>query len=173
MNSKPPKRWFISAAIAALILGAILSRVIDPGVCVEKRMLTTNTPALRLFPATPGSKEMMFRFGEALAAAGFDCYSVDLAGFGESPQTFSFTNLLRNFQELKRVLAQWMFSSAIRWAVAVGVCLMRDFALSSLLESASRSSWASMGRRRFYWEVYLRNFFGQPSSEHEQRRSTN
>jgi len=79
-------RWTTAAAIAALILGAILSRTIEPGVCVEKIMLATNTPALRLFPATPGphpiallahgnggSKEMLFRFGEALAAAGFDC----------------------------------------------------------------------------------------------------
>src|SRR4051812_45297739 len=47
-------RWAIAAAIAALILGTILSHVIDPGVRVEKIMLTTNTPALRLFPATPG-----------------------------------------------------------------------------------------------------------------------
>ena len=47
-------RWVIAAAIAALILGAILSRVIEPGVRVEKIMLTTNTPALRIFPATPG-----------------------------------------------------------------------------------------------------------------------
>jgi hypothetical protein len=28
---------------------------------------------------------MLFRFGEAFAAAGFDCYSVDQAGYGESP----------------------------------------------------------------------------------------
>src|SRR5262245_34341754 len=102
MNSKPPNYWLIAAAIAALILGAILSRVISPGVRVEKIMMATNTPALRLSPATPGphpiallahgnlaSKEMFFRFGEALAAAGFDCYSVDQAGFGESPQPLS------------------------------------------------------------------------------------
>jgi len=57
-----------------------------------------HTPSLRLFPATPGphpiallahgaagSKENCFRFGEALAAVGFDCYSVDQAGHGESP----------------------------------------------------------------------------------------
>ena len=29
-----------------------------------------------------GSNEMLFRFGEALAAAGFECYSVDQAGHG-------------------------------------------------------------------------------------------
>ena len=106
-----------AAAVAALILGAILSRVIEPGVRVEKITLTTNTPALRLFPATPGphpiallahgnggSKEMLFRFGEALAAGGFDCYSVDQAGYGESPQSCSLTNLELNFQELERAL---------------------------------------------------------------------
>jgi hypothetical protein len=112
-------RWVVAAALAALILGAILSRVIDPGIRVEKIMLTTNTPALRLFPATPGpypiallahgnlaSKEMLFRFGEALAVAGFDCYSVDQAGFGESPQPLSLTNLLLKPQELERVLGR-------------------------------------------------------------------
>jgi pimeloyl-ACP methyl ester carboxylesterase len=110
-------RWVVAAAIAALILGAILSRVIEPGVRVEKIMLTTNTPALRLFPATPGphpkallahggggSKEMLFRFGEAFAAAGFDCYSVDLAGQGESPQPCSLTNLVLGLQESARAL---------------------------------------------------------------------
>jgi pimeloyl-ACP methyl ester carboxylesterase len=110
-------RWVVAAAIAALILGAILSRVIEPGVRVEKVMLTTNTPTIRLFPATPGphpiallahgataSKEMLFRFGEALAAAGFECYSVDQAGHGESPQPCSLTNLLRKPQELERAL---------------------------------------------------------------------
>src|SRR5437773_466405 len=110
-------RWVITAASAALIFGAILSRVIEPGVRVEKIMLTTNTPALRLFPATPGphpkallahggggSKEMLFRFGEAFAAAGFDCYSVDLAGQGESPQPCSLTNIVLGLQESVRAL---------------------------------------------------------------------
>ncbi len=109
--------WFVAAAIAALILGAIFSRVIDPGVRVKKVMLGTNTPALRLFPTEPGpypiallahgnvgSKEMLFRFGEALAAAGFDCYSVDQAGYGESPRPWSLTNILLHFQESERTL---------------------------------------------------------------------
>jgi pimeloyl-ACP methyl ester carboxylesterase len=97
--------------------GAALSHVIEPGVRVEKIMLTTNTPALRILPATPGphpkallahgctgSKEMLFRFGEALAAAGFDCYSVDQAGHGESPQPCSLTNILLGAQEFERAL---------------------------------------------------------------------
>src|SRR4029450_4986556 len=90
-------RWVVAVAIAALILGAILSRVIEPGVRVEKIMLTTNTPALRIFPATQGphpivllahgsgaSKEMLFRYGEALSVAGFDCYSMDPPEWGVS-----------------------------------------------------------------------------------------
>src|SRR3981189_1445065 len=110
-------RWVVAAAIAGLILGAILSRVIEPGVRVEKIMLTTDTPALRLFPATPGphpkallahgnggSKEMLFRFGEALAAAGFECYSVDQAGHGESPQRWSLTNISLNYEDSERAL---------------------------------------------------------------------
>jgi alpha/beta hydrolase family protein len=112
-------RSVIAAAIAALILGAILSRVIEPGVRVEKIMLTTNTPALRLFPLAPGphpiallahgegaSKEMLFRFGEALAAAGFDCYCVDQAGYGESPQSCSLTNRRLNSLEAERALGE-------------------------------------------------------------------
>ena len=109
--------WVVAAAIISLGAGAALSHVIEPGVRVEKVMLTTNTPALRLFSATPGphliallahggtgSKEMLFRFGEALAAAGFDCYSVDQAGHGESSQPYSLTNILLKFRELERAL---------------------------------------------------------------------
>src|SRR5437868_12522999 len=109
--------WIVAVAVISLAAGAALSHLIEPGVRVEKIMLTTNTPALRLFPATPGphpkallahgcggSKEMLFRYGEALAAAGFDCYSVDQAGHGESPQPFSLTNLDTKFPELERTL---------------------------------------------------------------------
>ena len=111
-------RWVVAVAIISLAAGVALSHRIEPGVRFEKLMLTTNTPALRLFPATPGphpkallahggcgSKEMLFRFGEAFAAAGFDCYSVDQAGQGESPQPFSITNLLLNIQESDRALS--------------------------------------------------------------------
>jgi alpha/beta hydrolase fold len=119
---KPTNGRAIAAAIAAVILGATLSHVIEPGIRVEKIMLTTNTLALRLFPATPGphpivllahgnggSKEMLFRFGEALAAAGFDCYSVDQAGYGESPQSWGESPQTwrgLDFQELERALGE-------------------------------------------------------------------
>ena len=112
-------RWIVVSATISLALGATLSHVIEPGVRVEKIMVTTNTPALRVFPATPGphpiallahggtgSKENMFRFGEALAAAGFNCYSVDQAGHGESPQRYSLTNIRLKFRELERALGE-------------------------------------------------------------------
>jgi hypothetical protein len=77
-------RWIVLAAIAVLILGVILSRVIEPGVRVEKVTLAQDTPALRFMPSGAGphpvallaqgyaaSKETLFRYWEALAAAGF------------------------------------------------------------------------------------------------------
>ena len=112
------RNWIIAGVAAVcLVMGVALSHRIEPGVRVEKIMLTTNTPTLRIFPATPGphpkallahggggSKEMLFRFGEALAAAGFDCYSVDQAGQGESPDPISLTNLILAFRKLERAL---------------------------------------------------------------------
>ena len=121
-------RWALRAigqGATMPLVGAL--RMSEPGVRVEKVMLTANTPALRLSPATPGphpiallahgatgSKENLFRFGEALAAAGFDCYSVDQAGHRESPQPCSFwhvdgnwrwaTNILLKPRELERAL---------------------------------------------------------------------
>jgi hypothetical protein len=47
---------------------------------------------------------MLFRIGEALAAAGFDCYSVDQAGYGASPQSCSRPNVRREFQKAERAL---------------------------------------------------------------------
>jgi pimeloyl-ACP methyl ester carboxylesterase len=114
------KSWFIAGVAAVCVVaGSVLSHRIEPGVRVEKTMLFENIPALRLFPATPGphpkallahgngaSKEMLFRFGEALAAAGFDCYSVDQAGCGESPQSCSLTNRRLKFLEAERALGE-------------------------------------------------------------------
>src|SRR3954454_13317990 len=111
----------IIAGVAAVcsVVSVALSHRIEPGVRVEKTTLTTNTPALRILPATAGphpiallahgggaSKEMLFRFGEALAAAGFDCYCVDQAGCGESPRTCSVTNRRLNFLEAERALGE-------------------------------------------------------------------
>jgi len=121
-------RWIVVAAIISVGAGAALSHVIEPGVRDEKIMLTTNTPALRLFPATPGphpiallahgatgSKEMLFRFGEALAAAGFECYSVDQAGHGESPHPCSVTNTpLKNHPSVLCLPSAWLESIILK-----------------------------------------------------------
>src|SRR5215468_9231576 len=96
---KARARWIIAAAIISLGAGAALSRVIEPGVRVKKVTLAEETPALKFIPAGTGprpvallahgyasSKEALFRYGEALAAAGFICYSVDQPGHGASPR---------------------------------------------------------------------------------------
>jgi pimeloyl-ACP methyl ester carboxylesterase len=88
--------WCITAvALACFAAGVVLSRR------VEAVTLAGDTPALQFRPADPGpypvtllahgvtaSKESLFRLGEALAAAGFVCYAVDLPGHGESPRPF-------------------------------------------------------------------------------------
>jgi pimeloyl-ACP methyl ester carboxylesterase len=138
--------WIVVAAIIILAAGAALSHVIEPGVRVEKVMLTTNTPALRIFPATRGlhpkvvlahgacgSKEMLFRFGEAFAAAGFDCYSVDLAGHGESPQPYSFTNLGTKFPELERALGGVDVFLGHSMGGGAGAWSVRDFGFRPML----------------------------------------
>jgi pimeloyl-ACP methyl ester carboxylesterase len=106
-------------AIASLIAGALLAHVIEPGVGVEKLMLAGDTPAIHLFPKTSGphpvallahgvtaSKETMFRFGEALAAAGFDCYAVDMAGHGESRLRLSGPELVAQMGRVIRALGR-------------------------------------------------------------------
>jgi pimeloyl-ACP methyl ester carboxylesterase len=108
-------RWAIAAAIAALILGAILSRTIEPGVRVQKVTLAEGTPALKFLPAGPGphplallahgfasSKETLFRYGEALAAARFICYSVDQPGHGASPRKLDFMEAVQTLEAVAR-----------------------------------------------------------------------
>jgi len=95
--------WVVAAATAALIVGGRLSRVIEPGVHIENVTLTEETPALKFIPTGPephpvallahgyaGSKETLFRYGEAFAAAGFICYSVDQPGHGASRRKHAF-----------------------------------------------------------------------------------
>src|SRR5688500_1434233 len=108
-------RWVIAAAIAVLILGAILSRLIEPGVHVEKVTLAGDTPALKFISTGGGphpvallahgyasSKEAFFRYGEALAAAGFICYSVDQPGHGASPQTYTLMEAVHTLEAVAR-----------------------------------------------------------------------
>ena len=80
------RNWIIAGVAAVcFVTGVALSHRIEPSIRVEKIMLTTNTPALRLFPATPGphpiallahgnggSKENLFCIGEAVGRGGRD-----------------------------------------------------------------------------------------------------
>jgi hypothetical protein len=141
------RNWTIAGVSAVcLVVGIVFSHRIEPGVRVEKVMLAKNTPALRIFPATPGphpiallahgngaSKEMLFRFGEALAAAGFESYSVDEAGFGASPVPISSTNLALNFRDAERALGAVDVFIGHSMGVAVGGWSVRKAGFSPKL----------------------------------------
>jgi hypothetical protein len=104
-------RRIAAASIICLAVGIALSHLIEPGVRVQKVTLTEETPAFEFFPAVPGphrvallahgspaSKETLFRYGEALAAAGFICYGVDLPGYGASPRTYTFMDTVHTLE---------------------------------------------------------------------------
>ena len=141
-------RWVIAAAIATLIVGAILSRVIEPGVRVEKVMLTANTPALRLFPATPGPHPIALL---AHGATGSKENAAFVSARRSPPLVLIAIPWIRRDMENRRNLApsgtsmesgagpptscsspgslsghldRWTSSSAIRWVVALvsGAC---------------------------------------------------
>src|SRR5580698_5948703 len=110
------RNWIIAGVAAVcLVVGSVLSHRIEPGVCVEKVTLAEETPALKFLPAGPGphpvallahgyagSKETLFRYGEALAAAGFTCYSVDQPGHGASPHKFTFMDSVHTLEAVAR-----------------------------------------------------------------------
>jgi pimeloyl-ACP methyl ester carboxylesterase len=103
----PRTFWCLTSVATAFLIGGVaLSHSIEPDISVSHVTLAGNTPALRFMPAQPGphpvallahgsfcSKEMFFRYGEALAHAGFECFAIDFPGHGESPQPFSVTAL--------------------------------------------------------------------------------
>jgi pimeloyl-ACP methyl ester carboxylesterase len=98
-------------AFVCLVAGLALSRLVEPGVRIQTVTLAGDTPALHFLPAGPGphpvallahgfsgSKENLVCYGEALAAAGFECYSVDGPGHGASPQLYSFMEVVRTLE---------------------------------------------------------------------------
>jgi len=110
--------WSIAtAAFVCFATGVALSHRVEPGVSVKAVTLAGDTPALQFIPAGSGqhpvallahgitaSKETLFRFGEASAAAGFECYAVDLPGHGESARPFSFNETAPALDRVARSL---------------------------------------------------------------------
>jgi pimeloyl-ACP methyl ester carboxylesterase len=105
------------AAIAFIVLGVALSHLVEPGVRIEAVTLAGDTPALHFLPDGAGphqvallahgvtaSKETLFRFGEALAAAGFVCYAFDFPGHGESGRRASGREIMRTPEKLAQAL---------------------------------------------------------------------
>jgi hypothetical protein len=112
----PYRNWFIAGAAAiCFVTGLALSHLIESGVRVQKVTLAEETPALKFIPAGPGphpvallahgyavSKETLFRYGEALAAAGFICYDVDLPGHGASTRTYTYMEAVHTLEAVAR-----------------------------------------------------------------------
>jgi pimeloyl-ACP methyl ester carboxylesterase len=109
------KRLIAAASFICFVFGLALSHLIEPGVLVQKVTLAEDTPALEFTPVRPGphpvallahgfagSKETLFRYGEALAAAGFICYSVDQPGHGASPRTYTFMEAVHTLEAVAR-----------------------------------------------------------------------
>jgi hypothetical protein len=110
--------WCIATvAIAFFVAGVVLSHRVEPGVHVKTVTLAGDTPALQFTPLGPGphpvallahgytgSKENLFFYGEALAAAGFVCFDVDLPGHGASPRFYSFVEAAHTLEELARAI---------------------------------------------------------------------
>ena len=106
-------RWIATVATILFVAGVALSHWVEPSVHVKTVTLAGDTPALQFLPAESGShpvallahgytssKEYLFRYGEALAAAGFVCFDVDLPGHGVSPRPFSVIEAARTLEEL-------------------------------------------------------------------------
>jgi hypothetical protein len=109
--------WFAAAAFACLAAGVALSHLVEPGVQVKAVTLAADTPALQFIPAGSGphpvallahgysgSKEYLLRYGEALAAAGFECYSVDQPGHGASPRSYSFMGAVHTLEAVAQAV---------------------------------------------------------------------
>ena len=108
-------RFVVAAWIICLAAGLALAHHVEPGVRVKTVMLADDTPALEFLPAGPGphpvallahgytgSKETLFCYGEALAAAGFVCYDVDQPGHGASPRTFTLRDTVQTLDAVAR-----------------------------------------------------------------------
>ena len=125
--------------------GVILSRRVEPGVRVDAVTLAGDTPALQFLPADSGprpvalfahgvtaSKETLFRFGEAFAAAGFVCFAVDLPGHGESRRLFSLAENAPTLEGIARAIGSVEVFVGHSMGAGAGAKAVRDGGLSSL-----------------------------------------
>lgn len=105
------------ASIICFVAGMVLSHRVEPGIHDKTVTLAGDTPALQFLPAGKGphpvallahglggSKKNLFAYGEALAAAGFVCYSVDLPGHGASPQLYTYNGTVRMLGEVAQAI---------------------------------------------------------------------
>jgi hypothetical protein len=133
-------------ALAVLATGVALSHRVEPGIRVEGATLAGDTPALRFFPAGAGphpiallahgvtaSKETLFRFGEALAAAGFECTAVDLPGHGQSARSFSWNENAGTLGRLARTLGSVEVFVGHSMGAFAGAQAVREGGLSARL----------------------------------------
>jgi len=139
--------WCITGvAVAFLVAGVVLTHRVEPGVRVEAVTIAGDTPALKFVPASPGphpvvllahglsgSKEMFFCFGEALAAAGFECFSVDLPGHGASAQPFSLPGTVQALEAVTHALGPPDVFIGHSMGAYTGAAAMRDAALNPRL----------------------------------------
>ena len=110
-------RRIVVVSVVCFVVGVILARQLEPGVRVKTVTIAGDTPALQFIPAGPGphpvallahgytgSKESLFAHGEALAAGGFVCFSVDLPGHGASPRFFTYDETVRTLGEVAQAI---------------------------------------------------------------------
>jgi len=142
MNTRA--NWCITGvAVAVLVAGVALTHRVEPGVRVEAVTIAGDTPALKFVPASSGphpivllahglsgSKEMFFRFGEALAAAGFECFSVDLPGHGASAQPFSLPRTVQALEAVTQALGPPDVFIGHSMGAYTGAAAVRDAALN-------------------------------------------
>src|SRR4051812_11730785 len=138
--------WICAGLIVCFAVGVWLSHRVEPGVRVEAVTLAGGTPALHFFPADSGphpvallahgvtaSKETLFRFGEALAAAGFVCFAVDLPGHGESARPFDTGDIVSKLEEATRAVGPVDVFLGHSMGAAAGAWAVRDARLSPRL----------------------------------------
>src|SRR5256885_15431513 len=138
-------RCVVVLGVSFFAAGVILSRRVEPGVGIKAVTLAGATPALHFLRAASGpgpvallahgvtaSKETLFRFGEALAAAGFVCFAVDLPGHGESRRLFSFAENAPTLEGIARAIGSVEVFVGHSMGAGAGAKAVRDGGLSSL-----------------------------------------